>query len=138
MNPGIHERVRMWMANAPAAMMALRTAEPSGDWSSLVVVIADMRDPVARQLFETFAAKEGFDSKREEAKVEAKGQIPTGTMVITVEAAQGIFQVLDHPQVAANVMKDPPVGRVRAIVISSGAVSLMHPPVIEIPEAAKC
>jgi len=124
----------MWMHNAPAAMMALRSAEPSGDWSGLVVVIADMRDPIARQLFESFAERTGFDTKKEEAKVEAKGEIPTGTMVITVEAAQGIFKILDHPQVAANVTREPPVGRIRAVVISSGAVSLMHPPIIDMPE----
>jgi hypothetical protein len=138
MNPGIEERIRMWQHNATAAMMALRSVEPSGDWSKLVIIIADMRDPIARQLTEAMAheTKEGFDLKAEEEKVERKGQIPTATLVLPVEDAKRIFAILDHPVVAANIGRAPPNGHLRAVVISSGACSLMHPPIIELGPSA--
>jgi hypothetical protein len=137
MIPGIEERIRMWKHNAPAAMMALRSIEPSGDWSKLVVIIADMRDPIARQLVEAMAhGTKGFDMKAEEEKVERKGQIPTATIVLDLEVSQKLFQTLDHPVVAANIRRTPPPGHLRAIVISSGACSLMHPPIIELGPSA--
>jgi len=137
MFPSIEERVRMWQHNALAAMMALRSIEPSGDWAKLVVIIADMRDPIARQLTEAMAkSMGGFDLKSEEAKVKQKGQIPTATLVFAAEEAQKIFALLDHPSVASNIMREPPSGHIRAIVISSGACSLMHPPIIELGPAA--
>jgi len=133
MNPGIQERIRMWEHNATAAMMALRSVEPSGDWSDLVVIIADLRDPIARQLTEAMADAKGTDISKEEAKIERKGQIATATLVFDLDTTRKLFQTLDHPLVATHISKVPPRGHVRAVVISSGACSLMHPPIIDLP-----
>jgi hypothetical protein len=137
MNPGAQERLRFWTINAEMASMALQKVAPDGDYTNLVVVVADMRDDIARILIEAMGAKHNFDIQAHEKKTERKGEIPTGVLVLEVSLTESLCGVLDHPTIAQNLERVPAPGHVRAIVISSGAVMLLHPPVLPMPSVGQ-
>jgi hypothetical protein len=64
-------------------------------------------------------------------------ECPKATLVLELDVCQKLFATLDHPIVAANIGRSPPAGHIRAVVISSGACSLMHPPIIEMPPTSE-
>lgn len=135
--PGSEERLRFWLANAPVAMMALKKTAPNGDYRNLVVIITDMRDVVARTITEAIGQIEKVDIPAHEAKAEKKGEIPTGILVLEVALTAEVFEETDHPGIAAGLRRVPPPGHIRAVIVSSGAVMLLHPPIIRVPEAGQ-
>ncbi len=135
--PGVEERLRIWGHNAPTAMLALQNVDPTGAWDNLVVIIADMRDPIARTLVDVIGQAEGVDIAAHEAKAEKKGQIPTAAVVLEVSIAVEVFKLLDHPAVSDRLSLAPDAGHVRAVVISSGSATLLHPLATKLPVAGQ-
>lgn len=137
MTPGAQERLRFWFSNTVMAMMALQKVAPNGDYSELVVIIADMRDEIARVITEAAGISQNVDVAAHEAKIEKKGEIPTAVLVLEVDIASAIFATVEHPVIVKGLRQKPPAGHVRAIVISSGAAMLLHPPVTSVPSAGQ-
>lgn len=100
-NPGARTRLHLLRANRDAiAVMIARAVSAGLDAADVVVIVADQRDTVGRELAEAAAEKAGLKAAGEAWEVERRGEIPTAIIVLNVSAARALFNE-SHPGVHA-------------------------------------
>lgn len=126
----VEERVHLAKANVDLIAVALGKAVAAGaDAESICVIIADTRDPVARELTAAIIERTGdLDLDAEERRALGKQMIPTGLAVLEARVAGALFAE-SHPLVAEAVERPCRPGAVRVVVVAAGGATLMHLPV---------
>lgn len=119
-------RERLHLVDANRALFPVILAKAGGSAIDHVVILADVRDPVGRDLAQAAVEKSGgLDLGREAARTEARGEIPTAVVVVPLLAARILFAE-SHPTVAKGLAAEPVVGRVRVVSIAAGGAVLVH------------
>jgi len=126
----IEERLHLARANVDLIAIAIGKAAAAGaDAESVCVIIADTRDPVARELTAAIIERTSdLDLDTEERRALGKDMIPTGLAVLEVRVARALF-VESHPLVAGAVGGACRPGVVRVVVVAAGGATLMHLPI---------
>jgi hypothetical protein len=121
------ERLRFWRENEYAAKALIAEAGTTDD---IVIVIADARDPLGRDLALASSAKHGVDFEDHERKMIAKGQIPTVVFGVSVAIASKLMSI-SSPSVSQKLDTAPslPEGLAFVLIISSGGSTLIVAPV---------
>lgn len=124
--PGAQARLHLLDANrdAIAVMLARSTAggvAPEG----AVVILADQRDAVGRELARAAAEKAGLDADDEAERVQGRGEVPTAIIVAPLAAARMLFSE-SHPEVEGGLARPPGPRKVRVVVIAEGSAMLVH------------
>ena len=124
--PGAQARLHLLDANrnAIAVMLARSTAggvAPEG----AVVILADQRDAIGRELARAAAEKAGLDADDEAERVQGRGEVPTAIIVVPLAAARMLFSE-SHPEVERGLARFPAPRQVRVVVIAEGSAMLVH------------
>lgn len=123
---GAEARLHLLSANRDAISLMLDRAVAGGlAPSDSVVLVADQRDTVGRELAVAAAEQAGLDGDSEAARVQTRGEIPTAIIVVPLAAARMLF-AQSHPEVARGLVRRPAPGLVRVIVVAEGAAMLAH------------
>jgi hypothetical protein len=125
-NAGAESRLHLVRANRDAISVMLGRAVAGGlTPADAVVLIADQRDSVGREMANAAAEKAGLDATSEAERVQTRGQIPTAIIVMPLAGARLLFAE-SHPEVARVLTRSPLAGRVRVVAIAQGAAMLVH------------
>ncbi len=124
-NPGIQARQHLLNANRDAVSVMLGRAAAGGlDVSDAVVIVVDQRDHVGVELAQAAAERGGLDASSEAERVQSRGEIPTGIIVVPLAGARILFAE-GHPEVARGLARRPAASQVRVVVISEDAAMLI-------------
>lgn len=126
----IEERVHLARANVDLIAIAIGKAVAAGaEAESICVILADTRDPVARELTAAIVERTGdLDLDAEERRALGKSMIPTGLAVLEARVAAALFAE-SHPLVARAVGRPCRPGAVRVVVVAAGGATLLHLPI---------
>lgn len=129
----VEERVHLARANVDLIAIAIGKAVAAGaDAENVCVILADTRDPVARELTAAIVERSGdLDLDAEERRALAKDMIPTGLAVLEARVARVLFAE-SHPLIAGAVGRPCRPGVVRVVVVAAGGATLMHLPIAPI------
>lgn len=133
------QRVYLALKNADLVSVAVARAVADGaEVDDLVVLLMDVRDPVARALAVAIVQRSSdLDLGAEEARVLGQDKIPTAVAVVPVRAATVLLQET-HPGVAQGIRLTPPHGRVRVVAVGEGGATLVHLPMAPIAIGGNC
>jgi hypothetical protein len=134
----IEERVHLARSNVHMIAVALGKVVAAGaDAENVCVLLADTRDPVARELTAAIIERSGdLNLDAEERRALGKNMIPTGLAVLDARVAEALFSE-SHPLVAGTVGQPCRPGAVRVVVVAAGGATLMHLPIAAVPSPAK-
>lgn len=126
----IEERVHLARENVDLIAIAIGKAVAAGaDAEGVCVILADTRDPVARELTAAIVERSGdLDLDAEERRALGKSMIPTGLAVLEARVAVALF-AQSHPLVAEAVGRPCRPGVVRVVVVAAGGATLLHLPI---------
>jgi hypothetical protein len=124
--PGVEARLHFLRANRDAIAVMLTRATAGGlATEAAVVIVADQRDAVGRELARAAAAKAGLDADDEAERVQGRGEVPTAIIVVPLAAARMLFSE-SHPEVVRGLTRSPGPRKVRVVVVANGAAMLAH------------
>lgn len=134
----VEERLHLARSNVDLIAVALGKAVAAGaDAEAVCVILADTRDPVARELTVAMVERSGdLDLDAEERRALGRDMIPTGLAVLEARVAGAVFSE-SHPLVAGAVGRPCRPGAVRVVVVAAGGATLMHVPIGAVPSPAK-
>jgi len=125
-HPGAQARLHLLDANRDAiAVMLARAATGGVAPEGAVVILADQRDAVGRELARAAAEKAGLDADDEAERVQGRGEVPTAIIVVPLAAARMLFSE-SHPEVEGGLARFPARRQVRVVVIAEGSSMLVH------------
>jgi hypothetical protein len=125
----LDNRLHLLHENVDAIMALLAKVVASGeDLASMVVVVADARDPIGGRLAQAAARLHpGLDADAEAARARALGRIPTVITLIPRKAATPLFR-LSNPSVGKGLAHPPPAGHVHVVAVGAGGATLVAMP----------
>jgi len=120
------DRIQLWFHNKDAAMLALAPVVSKRE--DIMIVLADMRDPVASPLVKAVAQATKQDTENHIRKVEGKGEIPTAILILPAEIVRMV--VADsNPMCAEALQSQPPEGMVWICVIAYSGTMVFQAPI---------
>jgi hypothetical protein len=120
MNPGANERLRIWDYHRERAMAAFAACR---DTDGLMLVLANLRDPIAQPLIEALSLKSPEIAALANV-IERLNATPTALMLVPIEAVA----IVTGPQASAALKSPTPPGFVPVAVMAEGGTTIIYAP----------